>query len=77
MLERQDIERFTAHKQELQVASEILFTEMMADFDLTAFLADPRGYTRAFMAKSAGDALRAVLPDAYRLGDQLGRKAGA
>ena len=78
MLEREDVERFTANKQELQLVAEVLFEDMMAsDFNLAAFLVDPRGYTRAFMAGAAGRALQAVLPEAFTLGDKLAEKAGS
>lgn len=76
MLERQDIEQFTADKQELQLVVEVLFEDMMADFKLAAFLADPRGYTRAFMETAAARALKAVAPDAQKLGAGLASKAG-
>ena len=77
MLERTDIQKFTADKQELQIVTEMLFEEMMQDFNLTAFLADPRAYTRAFLANSAGQALRAVLGDAQKLGEALADKAAS
>jgi hypothetical protein len=75
MIERQDVIDYTASKQELQVIVETLFDEMMTEFNLTAFLADPRGYTRAFLALAAVNAIRAVAPEAYRLGQDLASKA--
>lgn len=71
-LEREDFERFARTKQELQLAAEQLFQEMMDDdFDLAAFLANPREYTRAFIGRAVAGALGAVLPDAYAAGKKL------
>ncbi len=77
MLEAQDIVDYTTGKQDLQVIVEKLFDEMMAQFNLTAFLADPRGYTRAFLATGAVDAIRVVAADAYKLGEGLASKAAS
>lgn len=77
MLEREDVLDYTKRKQELQVVAESLFDEMMADFDLAAFLADPRGYTRSFLATAAADSIRAVAPEAYQAGKALALKARA
>lgn len=77
MLERSDIEKFTADKQELQLILEELFKEMMDEFNLAAFLVDPRGYTRAFLEEAVASSLSALVPDAWKLGTQLADKAGA
>jgi len=75
MLERLDIEQYTASKQELQIVVETLFAELMERFDLVAFLAAPREYTRAVLAVGARDAIEAVVGDAYRTGQALALKA--
>lgn len=77
MLEAQDIIDYTTGKQDLQVIVETLFDEMMGQFNLTAFLADPRGYARAFLATGAVNAIRAVAADAYKLGEDLASKAAS
>jgi hypothetical protein len=75
MLERANVEQYTASKQELQIVVETLFDEMMARFDLSAFLAAPRDYTRAVLAVGARDAIEAVAGDAYRIGQSLAVKS--
>jgi hypothetical protein len=75
MLERQDVIDYTKSKQELQIVVETLFGEMVESFDIAAFLANPRGYTRAFLATGAAQSINAVVPDAYSAGRTLAAKA--
>lgn len=77
MLERSDIEAYTAKKQELQVIVETLFSEMMGELNITEFLKNPRAYTRAFMATGAADVIKAVASDAYKVGQSLASKGYA
>lgn len=74
MLEAADVVEYTGAKQDLQLVTEQLLAERMADFDLKAFLVDPRGYTRAFLASAASSAIKAVAPDAYKLGQVIAAK---
>jgi hypothetical protein len=75
MLEAADIVAYTAKKQELQLVAETLFDELMATFDLAAFLANPRGYTRAMLLSGAYKATQAIVGDAYAAGKELAGKA--
>ena len=75
MLERQDVIDYTAKKQELQLVVETLFADMLEGLDLAAFLANPREYTRAFLAIGAMVAIRAVVADANAAGEALAAKA--
>lgn len=77
MIEAADVSEYTERKQEMQLLVEELFREQLALFDLRAFLADPRGYTAAFLDVAVAQAIRAVAGDAYRLGQSFGRKVGA
>lgn len=75
MLERQDVIDYTAKKQELQLILEQLFGEIMTSFNLEGFLADPRGYTRAFLVTGTVRAVESVVGDAMKAGQALAEKA--
>lgn len=76
MLNPDDVMNYTVDKQQLQVIMEHLFIKAMERFDLPAFLADPRGYTRAFISTAAARAIRAVAPEAQKIGQAFAEKAG-
>lgn len=77
MIEREDVQEYTAKKQELQIIMEQLFAEMMEDFDLAAFLADPNGYTRAALSDAGRMILEMVRGEAESIGEEFAIKAEA
>ena len=75
MIEAADVVRYTERKQELQLILEEAMKERMQLFDIDAFLADPRGYTRAFLEGAVAVAVQTFAPEARAIGTQFSKEA--
>lgn len=75
MLKREDVQEYTAKKQELQMVVELLFEEAMKEIDPAELFTDPAGYLKEFFIEEAAAIVKEIAPDAYAAGRKLAQKA--
>jgi hypothetical protein len=75
MISEKDVVEYTVAKQDLQITVERLIERAIDSFDISAFLANPRGYMKQILGIAALEALKAVAGQANQIGQQFAEKA--